>query len=164
MLASSLFSNKRFISNMETLSLIFFIGGIAGQPALIFQSCFISHLYRLDTPVTFATPESQDETLFLLLCWAVQSISLLATDFKSLFLPPPPLFFHFMGTVWWAPTKRCVCFFPPLPGFCVGVCRHAFINVIPQRPTRAHHKPGRKKPHKYLDAPSTFQTRVKKPL
>lgn len=59
---------------------------------------------------TFATPDSKDETLFLLLCWAVQFISL-ATDLKSLFLPLS-LFFLFMGTVWWAPTKRCVCFFP----------------------------------------------------
>lgn len=45
---------------------------------------------------------------------------------------------------WHYSWQRFVCFLL-LPGFCVCVCRHAFINVIPQHSTRVYHKREEKK-------------------
>lgn len=111
------------------------------------------------TTVAFATPESKDETLFLLLCGAVQ---FLLSWQQILNLPSSPSPFSSFP---WELLGECgqssVCVFPPLPGFCAGCAgTHSLTQSLHLRQGCIMNP--EKKPHKYLDAPSTSPTGVKK--
>lgn len=144
----SLFSNQQCISNIETLSLIFFITG--KSPAA--SSSFSNHQHVLLHICTNLKQQLhlqlQKAKMKLCSCFCVAPNNLFLSWQQILNLPSSPSLFssfswELFGECWQSTVCVCV-FFSPLPGFCVGVHRHAFINVIPQQPTRVHHKPGRK--------------------
>lgn len=98
-----------------------------------------SHSYQLQS-----APVGEDGTLFFLLCgWTVCFSP--GNNFSTLH---PPAFFRA-----WELRGQALCG-GSFARFRVPVCRHAFISAISQHPTRA---PEAWMPHKYLEAPTTFQ-------
>jgi len=112
------------------------------QWAFIFQlTCFISNLFSVEMSYICSWGKQRWNFVLSFCAQLYNLFFLLATDFKSL-----PLFFfswELFSKCWHYSWQRFVCFFL-LPGFCVCVCRHAFINVIPQHSTRVYHKPEEK--------------------
>lgn len=144
MLASSLFSNKRFFSSIETRPLNFFITGKSQAGLFSFFNHVLFHICTDSTQ--WLHLQLQKAKMKLCSCFCVELYHLFLSWQQILNLSSSPsLFSSFSWELFGERRQSAVCvFFSPLPGFCVGVCRHAFINVIPQHPTRAHHKPGRK--------------------
>lgn len=120
--------------------------------------CFISHLYRLEQRLPL---QLQKAKMKLCSCFCAELYNFFSPGnrFKSPFLPLS-LFFLPLGTAWGMRTKLCVCV-PPLPGFCAGCAgTHSLTPSLHLRQGCIMNP--EKKPHKYLDAPSTYPTGVKK--